>query len=91
MVLAARLSHQIGYFESSSCDRAIALIESAGLPTTMPDIVPAVMLEHMGRDKKNEGGNIRLILIKQIGISVVDASVSAERIRTFLETQRPSH
>lgn len=88
MVLAARLSHQMGYLELSSRDRTMALIESAGLPTSMPDIAPAVMLGHMGRDKKNEGGNIRLILITKIGTSVIDASVSAERIGNFLEAQR---
>ena len=85
MMLAAQLSHQLGMLDAAAQNRAVSLIAAAGLPITIPDIAPDVMLEHMGRDKKNEGGAIRLILLKQIGTSVLDASVSAARIRTFLE------
>ena len=69
---------------------AVSLIESAGLPITMPRIATDVMLDHMGRDKKNEGGNIRLILLRHVGTSVVDATVSAQRIRAFLDTNTQS-
>ena len=85
MVLAAQLSHQLGMLDAAAQNRAISLIKATGLPITIPNIAPDVMLEHMGRDKKNEGGAIRLILLKQIGASVVDATVSAARIRAFLE------
>ena len=87
MVLAAQLSHQLGSLEAASLGRAIELIRSAGLPIAMPDIATEVMLEHMGRDKKNEGGNIRLILPSTIGASVVNATMSAARIGTFLDSQ----
>lgn len=86
MVLAAQLSHQLGLFDAVSQRRVISLIELAGLPIAKPNITADVMLEHMGRDKKNEGGIIRLILLKHIGISVVDATVDARRIRAFLDT-----
>jgi 3-dehydroquinate synthetase len=42
------------------------------------------MLEHMARDKKNEAGAIRLILLKRIGEAVVDGSISALQIGEFL-------
>ncbi len=84
MVLAAQLSHQLGYLDADSQSRAIALVRSAGLPIIMPRIAADVMLEHMGRDKKNEGGVMRLILLKNIGTAVVDPSISTARIRTFL-------
>ena len=90
MVLAAQLSHQLGILDAASLRIAVSLIESAGLPITMPRIATDVMLDHMGRDKKNEGGNIRLILLKHIGASVVDATVSAQRIRAFLDTNTES-
>ncbi len=86
MVLAAQLSHQLGALDQHSLTRAVALITAAGLPTNMPNIATDVMLEHMGRDKKNDGGTVRLILLERIGASVVDASVSAARLRTFLDT-----
>jgi 3-dehydroquinate synthase len=89
MVLAAQLSRQLGILDTAAESRAIALIASAGLPTRMPAIASDVMLSHMGRDKKNEGGSIRLILLTSIGASRVDATVSAARIRAFLESQLP--
>ena len=88
MVLAAQLSHQLGSLDAASLGRAVALIRSAGLPIAMPDIATDAMLEHMGRDKKNEGGNIRLILPSTIGTSVVNATVSAARIGAFLDSQK---
>ena len=84
MALAARLSSELGMLDEQSCRRAINLIERAGLTTRLPAIGADEMLDHMGRDKKNEGGAIRLILLKAIGDAVVDGSVSAARIREFL-------
>ena len=88
MVLAAQLSSQLGTLDAEAERRAISLISAAGLPIAMPDIASDVMLEHMGRDKKNEGGAIRLILLESIGNSVVDASISAESIGAFIETRK---
>ncbi len=85
MALAARLSKELGMLDAASCERAIKLIEAAGLVSAMPTtITPDEMLDHMGRDKKNEGGAIRLILLKRIGGAVVDGTISASRIRDFL-------
>ena len=87
MLLAARLSHQLGAIDMRSLDRITALLNAAGLPQEIPNIATNLMLEHMGRDKKNEGGNIRLILLTNIGASVVDATVTASRIGAFLDSQ----
>jgi 3-dehydroquinate synthase len=89
MVLAAQLSNQLGFLEAAAENRAISLLRAAGLPTAMPNIATDVMLGHMGRDKKNEGGAISLILLDEIGASRVDATVSAARIGAFLETRAP--
>ena len=51
MVLAAQLSYQLGFLDAAAQRRALALIESAGLPVSMPSIAAEVMLVHMGRDK----------------------------------------
>ena len=66
-VLAARLSQELGQLSARDADRIEALLQSIGLPVALPDIAPEVMLEHMGRDKKNDGGALRLILLKAIG------------------------
>ena len=87
MLLAARLSHQLGAIDMPTLERITALLNAAGLPIEMPNIATNLMLEHMGRDKKNEGGNIRLILLTNIGASVVDATVTTSRIGAFLDSQ----
>ncbi|MEP7156635.1 MAG: 3-dehydroquinate synthase [Betaproteobacteria bacterium] len=84
MALAAQLSNGLGMLDDASCERALKLIERAGLATEMPGIAPQEMLEHMGRDKKNEAGAIRLILLRKIGEAVVDGTISATRIQQFL-------
>ena len=87
MVMATELSHHLGLLDATAQRRIIALIASAGLPIASPNIATDMMLEHMSRDKKNEGGALRLILLKAIGASVVDATVSADRIRDFLDSR----
>ncbi len=85
MALAAQFSRDLGMLDRDSCKRAVDLIERSGLATRLPKkITPDEMLDHMGRDKKNVGGAIRLILLKKIGEAVVDASIEAPRIHDFL-------
>ena len=87
MVLAAELSHELGTLEATAMQRATDLIEAAGLPKTMPNISSEVMLSHMQRDKKNENGNIRLILLDAIGASNVNPAISTPRLRQFLDSR----
>lgn len=90
MALAARLSRDLGMLDNAACARAIGLIEAAGLVTQLPAITADTMLDHMGRDKKNEGGAIRLILLRRIGEAFVDSTIAAPRIRAFLDSATPA-
>ncbi|MEQ1517793.1 MAG: 3-dehydroquinate synthase [Usitatibacteraceae bacterium] len=90
MALAIRLSQQLGMLEPASARRTLALLGSAGLPIAMPGIASEIMLSHMIRDKKNEGGAIRLILLKGIGEAYTTSSVSTVRIRAFLDENAPA-
>jgi 3-dehydroquinate synthase len=67
MVMAADLSHRLGYIDAVARDRVAALVQAAGLPHVAPDLEPARWLELMQIDKKNEGGQIRFILLKPLG------------------------
>jgi 3-dehydroquinate synthase len=67
MVMAADLSHRLGYIDAVSKDRLTALVKAAGLPVTAPDLGTQRWLELMEVDKKNEGGAIKFILIKPLG------------------------
>ncbi len=86
MVLATQLSCVLGRIDLENEARIIALIERAGLPTKMPDISADAMIENMSRDKKNQAGNIHLILLDALGKSTVDGNVIREKIFSFLET-----
>lgn len=84
MALAAQLSLERGMLSTVECERTCNLIAVMGLRTTVPNVTADALLDHMGRDKKNEGGAIRLILLKNIGVAVVDSSVSSASIYKFL-------
>jgi 3-dehydroquinate synthase len=84
MAIAAEFSFTLGRIDSQTAARIVAVIKQAGLPTVRPDISADTMIEHMSRDKKNEAGTIRLILLDAIGQSQVDGSVSREAIHAFL-------
>ena len=89
MVLAAKLSAERGHLKNDDVIRVISLVERAKLPTGIPGITPGVMLEHMSRDKKNEAGTIKLILLNAIGEAYADSSLTAARISDFLYLQNP--
>jgi 3-dehydroquinate synthase len=73
MVMAAELSQRLGYIDASTKTRIAALVQAAGLPTIAPDLGVQRWLELMEVDKKNEGGQIKFILLKPLGKTVITA------------------
>lgn len=71
MVMAADLSHRMGLIDERSKARIAAVVQAAGLPTVAPDLGTDRWLELMEVDKKNEGGQIKFILLKPLGASVI--------------------
>lgn len=71
MVMAADLSCRLGFIDIGARARVTALIRAAGLPVTAPDLGIARWLELMQVDKKNEGGQIKFILLKPLGTPVI--------------------
>jgi len=67
MALAARLSARLGRIPEAQAKRLVALLESFGLPVKPPAFPLDTWLTYMGRDKKNEGGRITLILLDALG------------------------
>ncbi|MCD6025756.1 MAG: aroB [Solimicrobium sp.] len=72
MVMAADLSHRLGYIPEPEKDRIRALVAAAGLPVLAPDLGLVTWLEKMQIDKKNEGGEIKFVLLKPMGHAVVE-------------------
>jgi shikimate kinase/3-dehydroquinate synthase len=71
MVMAADLSQRLGYIDAATRARVAALVQAAGLPYRAPDLGAARWLELMQVDKKNEGGQIRFILLKPLGVPLI--------------------
>ena len=83
MVMAADLSCRLGYLDTASRDRIKALVKAAGLPVRAPDLGQERWIELMQVDKKNEDGQIKFILLKPLGVSVIE-SVPQETLRQTL-------
>lgn len=71
MVMAAVMSHHLGWIDDVTKNRIISLIKAAKLPTVAPDLGTERWIELMQVDKKNENGQIRFILIHPLGKPVI--------------------
>jgi 3-dehydroquinate synthase len=67
MVMAADLSSRLGLIDGTAFARIRALIERAGLPVKGPQLGADRYLELMQVDKKAEAGQIRFVVIEQLG------------------------
>jgi len=67
MVMAADLSARLGLVDAATVARVRSLVKAAGLPTVAPDLGLDRWIELMAVDKKNEGGEIKFILLKPLG------------------------
>ncbi len=71
MVMAAALSHRLGWLPREDLRRIEALVKRAGLPTRPPALPAAGFIELMSVDKKARDGKMRLVLLKAIGAAVI--------------------
>lgn len=72
MCMAADLSARLNWISQADAERAIKLIDQAGLPTQLEANISAdTFLTLMGHDKKVADGQLRLVLFKRIGQSVL--------------------
>ena len=89
IVLAARMSHRMGWLTGQDSERIERLFDRAGLPTRAPAALSAErMLELMSVDKKVRRGRLRLILLRAIGDAVMTSEFDWAALRQTLETDR---
>ena len=84
MILAARFSARLGRIEAAQAERLAALLGRFGLPVEIPAFPLETWLTFMGRDKKNEGGRITLILLDALGRAAVVKDAPVETLEAFL-------
>ena len=83
-MLAADVSHRMGWLDADDVTRIRNLFIKARLPVTPPDLGIDTYLELMGLDKKVEGGKIRFILFRCIGTTFISADVPNQVLRDTL-------
>ena len=71
MVLAARLSQEMGHIDEATVSRIVSLLQRARLPVAAPDLGLDRYLELMGHDKKVENGRLKFIVLEKLGAAFV--------------------
>ena len=89
MVLAFRISEQLGYLPRAETARLVAHLKAVGLPTAISDMpgvrpAPELLIEYMQRDKKAAGGKLKFVLVRGLGKAFMSADVSLDAVRTVL-------
>ena len=85
IVMAADLSHRLGWLSDSDQTRISTLLTAAGLPTAPPDLNPAAFRQHMAVDKKVQNGRLRLILLRGIGQAVISTDFPMQTLDHTLQ------
>ena len=86
MVAALHLSELRHGLSKTVRSRAVELLETFGLPTAMPaDVDVAEVIARTKSDKKREGDKVNFVLLKDVGMPFVDASVSDSLLAEVLE------
>lgn len=71
MVVAARLAHRSGLCGRDVEARVEAVLSALGLPVRFPALSPDAVLSAISRDKKSEGGKVKMVLPLRIGEVVI--------------------
>jgi len=85
LVMAADLSARLGWISMAEAARCQALVARAGLPTTPPaGMTPQDFRRLMAGDKKVAAGQLRLVLLKQLGEAVLTADFDDSKLAETL-------
>lgn len=85
MVMAAKLSHKMGWIAQGDVQRVKDLLIKAKLPVTSPKALSAEQfLQLMSIDKKVQDGVLSLVLMKAYGESVISSDFDQEALQAVL-------
>ena len=86
-LIAAELSHQLGWLDEKVVKRVEHIFVRAGLPVFGPKLGATRYLELMSHDKKVQDGKLRLVLLEGIGKAVVSDQASDAQISAAIEAR----
>jgi 3-dehydroquinate synthase len=85
MVMAADLSQMLGYISESQLNRIRTLIQKAGLPVLPPNSMTIDnFLTAIARDKKVDAGNLKFVLVKNVGDGFISGDVTLAELKLLL-------
>lgn len=67
LVVAAQISHKLGYLKKQWVDKHFALLKEVGLPVTLPTFSKSEFFEALALDKKRKGKKPQMVLLKKPG------------------------
>lgn len=86
LILMAKLSQNLGYISPSLVEEVSHLVHQYQLPLALRKPLSINdLMEAMYRDKKNIGGNLRLIIMKGIGKISIESGIDEKLIRHLWE------
>ncbi|MGY8687268.1 MAG: 3-dehydroquinate synthase family protein, partial [Verrucomicrobiales bacterium] len=89
LIAAARLSCQHSGLPEDERDQIISLLKKFQLPTHLPDTIPdEPILSYLARDKKFEEGQIRFVLLRQLGDAYVSDAINLQEIKNAIAELR---
>ncbi|MCK7607962.1 3-dehydroquinate synthase [Acinetobacter portensis] len=81
MVMATDLSHRMGWVSEADLERTKNIISRAQLPIICPKIPLDDFLGFMSHDKKVLNGQLRLVLMKQLGQAIITKEFDVELMK----------
>lgn len=85
MVMAADLSQRMGWLSEDKVNRIRDIMTAANLPITVPgQLSSADFMELMAVDKKVQDGQIRLVLLHDIGEAIISDDYDSHALATTL-------
>ncbi len=84
MVMAADLSAAMGWITTQDVERVKAIIQAAQLPIACPEIPVEDFLGYMAHDKKVLNGQLRLVLLKQLGQAIITRDFDVDLMRRVI-------
>ncbi|WP_180108480.1 3-dehydroquinate synthase [Acinetobacter sp. YH12147] len=81
MVMAADLSHRMGWISADDVERTKRIISRAQLPIVCPKIPLDDFLSFMAHDKKVLNGQLRLVLMQRLGQAIITREFDPELMK----------
>jgi 3-dehydroquinate synthase len=87
MVMACRLSVELGYISPTMTERVLALLSALDLPVSLPVVCSIEQIvNEMQHDKKATDAGLRFIVLEQLGKAKIVENISTQQVRTILKT-----